>query len=228
MKSESRNPKFAAATIQSAGAFPGPKREGAEPRRELMRSGSQKLRTSRLAGFTLIELLVVIAIIGILAGLLLPVLGNAQEAVRSQACRSNLRQVGLSLRLYLDDNRNCLPFIDNQPTLPDSMLTTNPGPEKVLLQYLGNIAILRCPSDKDQVYEKSGSSYWWNHLLSGHNPETNAIILGTTFTPESTLLMADKQGFHKARGESRAVNYLYADFQIKNFLVMEGRPPLPP
>jgi prepilin-type N-terminal cleavage/methylation domain-containing protein/prepilin-type processing-associated H-X9-DG protein len=53
--------------------------------------------------FTLIELLVVIAIIAILAALLLPVLNRAQEAGRTTACRSNLHQYGLALRMYLED-----------------------------------------------------------------------------------------------------------------------------
>lgn len=62
-----------------------------------------------IAAFTLIELLTVIAIIGILAAIIVPVVGKVRESAAKASCASNLRQIALGTVAYANDNKNLLP-----------------------------------------------------------------------------------------------------------------------
>jgi prepilin-type N-terminal cleavage/methylation domain-containing protein len=172
--------------------------------------------------FTLVELLVVMAIIAILAALLLPVLGRTKESARATACLSNLHQVGIALQIYVSDSNNKMPVMRDVSTDPAVAATnTFPAIQNVLASQLGNTNVLRCPSDWQHFFELTGSSYAWNSLLNGEDAD-HLKVFNIQFSAPEIPVVYDKEDFHKARGANKAVNYLYADGQIKNLLTLEG------
>ncbi len=80
--------------------------------------------------FTLVELMVVLSIIGVLIGILLPVLAATRKEVQKVTCAGNLRQVGIAVQAHRTDNKDRLPVarympapflsVDDDPGLPSA------------------------------------------------------------------------------------------------------------
>lgn len=172
----------------------------------------------RVPAFTLVELLVVMAIVGVLASLLLPAAARMTGRARSTACRSNLHQIGIGLRLYLDDHGNRFPIMINRSrgALP---VPTN-SVEIVLGSRLGNRRVLRCPSDRSRFFEEVGSSYFWNFLLNGQHAD-GVRVLGVPVSGGGVPVFSDQDNFHAVLGPGRSKNHLYADGRVKHFFVLE-------
>jgi prepilin-type N-terminal cleavage/methylation domain-containing protein/prepilin-type processing-associated H-X9-DG protein len=123
---------------------------------------------SRFRGFTLSELLVVIAIVAVLAAMLLPALASAKERSKGAVCMSNLRQVGIAVRSYADDNAGNIPFGPKAPPFlspfdlypstgaPTSLISLGSGAPVALGLLLQSYVasqprVLFCPSSDQAV-----------------------------------------------------------------------------
>jgi prepilin-type N-terminal cleavage/methylation domain-containing protein/prepilin-type processing-associated H-X9-DG protein len=124
----------------------------------------------RRNGFTLIELLVVIAIIALLMAILMPVLGKAKEQARTMVCRSNLKQYGIGLRMYLDENDYFFPQTDQwMKSTTSGWVKEGEIPDGQLWPYIKALDCHMCPRfahlKKGTNYEDTKVSYVLNSYV---------------------------------------------------------------
>lgn len=131
----------------------------------------RNIHTRQAKGFTLIELLVVIAIIAILAAILFPVFAQAKSAAKKTQCASNLRQIGIALRLYLEDSDGVMPFTTHTSG-------GDAGGSWIFLfrPYLKNCDAVRiCPADPNasERLKNQGTSYILNEYVAVPGVDAN-------------------------------------------------------
>ncbi len=157
--------------------------------------------------FTLIELLVVIAIIAILASILFPVFARARENARRSSCMSNLKQIGLSVMQYVQDNDERYPLSQvsrtgpwaDIPTSDDFADTANVQWPQFIAPYTKSMQIFRCPS----AYAKTG-----NDGVYGQYGANQAMFLVTS------TVAANQKSLAMSAVISSATSYMIMDLGV--------------
>jgi prepilin-type N-terminal cleavage/methylation domain-containing protein len=134
---------------------------------QLTETGARSPLIGGNRGFTLIELLVVIAIIAILASMILPALARSKVKAQQITCLNNLKQIGLYMQFYTDDNRETFPgHRGQQPTLG----TVNDWWGNYLLPYgRMNTNLFHCPV-LNVVRSQYEPNFKWSWLPGAGNP----------------------------------------------------------
>ena len=152
--------------------------------------------------FTLIELLVVVAIIAILAALLLPVLAKTKSAAHSAKCKSNVRQIGLGLLMYVNDHSEYAVWHYLKPgTVPFRVYYWFDAIQPYTANEWTN-ALYRCPAYKGPT---ALGKYWsnfplgsygynsafWGSLHFSFDPFTNVVTGSMVRVPSDMIALGD-------------------------------------
>lgn len=213
--------------------------------------GPPRSRQRRL-GFTIIELLVVISIISLLIGIALPAFANVRAEARRVKCLSNLRQFGMGLTLYYQENKDLLPYVRpfHSTTLPGN--PADPGLLSVLESYLSVDAprrsiegdassplivgdLFKCPSDTvDETWASTGFSYeyWAGALMLAREifrADRNPARTVTRFYEQTRdfPLLADAGNYHPGGPKGSKQNALYFLDNTADWLTLDPQAGLP-
>ncbi len=207
---------------------------------EIVVPGERNSKSGFGNAFTLIELLVVIAIIAILAALLLPALASAKEKSKRIACLSNLKQVGLGLTLYTDNNDQKLPTALNYGARPNQPGTDAPATVRFTDMYggvpkdlnLSSPRVFWCPSDKFNaptngiITTNSFSSYRYRFVIWDNTVRFPGLKTHDFCKPFAQIVYHENQDLHYKRLPSSymstqpTLNAIYGDFHAALWKVL--------
>jgi len=188
--------------------------------------GDDQMARARRSGFTLIELLVVIAIISILAAMLMPVFSRARAKARQASCQSNLHQLGIAIKMYIEDYDEFMPLWSQAGGAPDGSgrLPGYAGTWDDSIQpYVKNRQILICP---DNPYGTQYRSYSMPRYVSGieigriRNVVEAVMLMEKGAYVPGTWEDAAAENFHQST--SQVPDQRYFHFDGKNFLFLDG------
>jgi prepilin-type N-terminal cleavage/methylation domain-containing protein/prepilin-type processing-associated H-X9-DG protein len=173
-------------------------------------------------GFTLIELLVVIAIIAILAAILFPVFAKAREKARQTSCLSNLKQIGTSVLMYVQDYDEMYPLEASANDVTQAPLT---WPNRVM-PYVKNVQLFKCPSDGRTPYADYPNcrlileSYCWNAFF-GRQDCYGVVIysrsLGAITAPSQCAMLWDNSADWDVAAYGGKYNTIDSSDCVKSF-----------